>query len=345
MSQKLILTTLKNEGAFLLDWVAYNLALGFDHFLIFTNDCADGTDDMAEVLQDLGLATHVLNDAFAKQGPQWSALNHGVTKNIALNDWVFVSDVDEYLSVHAGDGSLDALIASASECEAISIPWRFFGSAGLVEYEDKSVRHCFTRTSPYPLNYPRQALMAKTLFQKTQAVQKPGIHAPRLKKGAALRWFGANGQHLQNFNPKTPILMGPNEGIRLAQINHYALRSAKSFLVKSERGLPNRKSANIDLTYWMRRNFNAVEDCSVARMEDATADYLAKLLSDERLARLHASACKWHQEAAERIAKTRHGLELLSGILMAGDSRIVSQEEAVAIYQYHRALHAAEQGS
>jgi len=64
VSQKLILTTLKNEGAFLLDWVAYNLALGFDHFLIFTNDCSDGTDEMAQRLAELGLATHIPNGEF-----------------------------------------------------------------------------------------------------------------------------------------------------------------------------------------------------------------------------------------------------------------------------------------
>jgi len=67
------------------------------------------------------------------------------------------------------------------------------------------------------------------------------------------------------FDPKNPVLHGPNFGNSLAQINHYALRSKQSFLVKSERGLPNRGHVPVDAHYWMRRNFNGETDSSLAK--------------------------------------------------------------------------------
>jgi len=345
MSQKLILTCIKNEGAFLLDWIAHNLALGIDHFMIFTNDCDDGTDALAERLQAIGIATHISNNDAGDKGPQWAAMNHKLVKNIPNGDWVFVSDIDEYLNIKTGDGTLTALLEKIPNPQAISIPWRFFGSARQIHATTAPVRETFTKTSPYPLLYPRQALMFKSFFQMSDAIQKPGIHAPRLKNGhtwQSLNWANGNGTQMQVFDPKTPILMGPNAGIELAQINHYALRSAKSFLVKAARGLANRKGAKIDLTYWMRRNFNGLEDRSILRLSDQTRAHLARLTRDPILSKLHEAASEWHVEQAERLAETPEGLNLLSGIMLAGDSRVLSPAEAQVMYRHHHALGTAE---
>ena len=52
---RLIVSTMKDEGPFILEWVAHYLALGFDHFIINSNDCSDGTDLILQRLQDLGI--------------------------------------------------------------------------------------------------------------------------------------------------------------------------------------------------------------------------------------------------------------------------------------------------
>jgi hypothetical protein len=40
----LIVTTMKNEAPYILEWVAHHLALGVDNILAFTNDFDDGTE-------------------------------------------------------------------------------------------------------------------------------------------------------------------------------------------------------------------------------------------------------------------------------------------------------------
>ncbi|MGA1180601.1 MAG: glycosyltransferase family 2 protein [Marivivens sp.] len=52
---------MKNEGPYILEWVAHHLAIGFGHFIVVTNDCEDGTDEILLALQQRGPVTHVIN--------------------------------------------------------------------------------------------------------------------------------------------------------------------------------------------------------------------------------------------------------------------------------------------
>ena len=49
----------RNEGAFLLEWLAHHRAAGVTDFLVFSNDCDDGTDAMLDRLAGLGWLTHL----------------------------------------------------------------------------------------------------------------------------------------------------------------------------------------------------------------------------------------------------------------------------------------------
>ena len=56
-----IVTTMKNEGPFILEWIAYHQAIGVEDFLVYTNDCSDGTDAMFDLLQAKGVLQHRQN--------------------------------------------------------------------------------------------------------------------------------------------------------------------------------------------------------------------------------------------------------------------------------------------
>ena len=88
--------TLRNEAAFLLEWLAHHKAVGLDHALVFTNDCQDGTDEMLDRLQELGHVTHVRNDGpYDKGGIQFTALKAAAkTKLVKQADWILPLDID-----------------------------------------------------------------------------------------------------------------------------------------------------------------------------------------------------------------------------------------------------------
>ena len=51
---KVIITTMKNEAPYILEWVAHHLVIGFDHIVVLTNDCTDTTNAILTRLDALG---------------------------------------------------------------------------------------------------------------------------------------------------------------------------------------------------------------------------------------------------------------------------------------------------
>ena len=57
-----VVSTMKNEGPYILDWVAHYKTLGFDHILVCTNDCTDPTVDILLRLQEMGAGHSAQHD-------------------------------------------------------------------------------------------------------------------------------------------------------------------------------------------------------------------------------------------------------------------------------------------
>ncbi len=341
---RLVFTCIKNEAPFLLEWLAWYMHLGFDAFLIFSNDCADGSDAMLDRLAELGLVTHVRNTDFENKGPQWTALNsQALAKALSDADLALHVDIDEFLNPAAG--SLDALLDQAGNFDALSIPWRFFGNSDISDFKDRPVTAQFTKCSPYPVEFPRQALMCKTLFRPGDWMAKPGVHAPKPKADAAPVWLNGNGKAANPNIARQPLLFGKDAGNQLAQINHYALRSRMSFLVKAARGLPNKRDVAIDLQYWVHRNFNGETDLRLATTWKDCSPIFDRLKADPKLAELHAVGCDWHKGEAARHLATPKGAELYAATVVAGDSRPAPAGEVSVIYQAMKAAYKPGDGS
>ncbi len=45
---------MRNEGIFILEWLAHYTALGFDEIIVVTNDCVDHSDLLLKRLEEMG---------------------------------------------------------------------------------------------------------------------------------------------------------------------------------------------------------------------------------------------------------------------------------------------------
>ena len=45
-----LVTTVRNEGPYLWEWVAYHRMIGFHDIIVFQNDSNDGTDQILRLL-------------------------------------------------------------------------------------------------------------------------------------------------------------------------------------------------------------------------------------------------------------------------------------------------------
>lgn len=325
----LCVTSVRNEAPFLLEWIAHNQSIGVTDFLIFSNDCDDGTDTLLDTLHNSGVVVHISQTLNDDDSPQWHALRrawkHPLRKAC---DWALVCDVDEFVNIHVGQGTLPDLIAEMPQnVDGVLLPWRLFGNNGHAFYEDKPVTELFTASMAEKCNYPVAATFFKSLIRTNGPFNQFGVHRPKQKSAEKWGWpvwVNGGGQLMPDSfvrNPQRLSLYGLPNDRSLAECNHYSLKSAESFLVKRVRGLPNRSNKNIDLAYWVERNFNTVENRSISKMSEATQQHFAKLFAIPKVSELHERAVKWHRTKFLDLMQLESEHQLFSQILVARDSQ------------------------
>ena len=328
--------TVKNEGAFLLEWLAHHRACGITDFLVFSNDCEDGTDAMLDRLQALGWLTHLPNPGPHPQGPQWAALKRADSHPLVRGaDWLLCLDVDEFVNIHVGDRTIPALLAALPEATAIPLTWRLFGNAGVVGIEDRRVTETFTRAALAVLYWPWRAVLFKTLFRNDGTYGKLGVHRPRnpdRERLAAQRWFDGSGRPLHKAFHTTRIFSDLGRDVHtLAQLNHYALGSMEGYLVKADRGRANRDASTFDMAYWVDRNFCDVEDVSVQRLDSSAV--LGQLRDDPVLEALHDTALAWRRDRFRQLMGEESWRALYGRLLMTSPTRVLPRDVAESIWR------------
>lgn len=301
---------MKDEGPYVLEWVAHHLCVGFTDLVVYTNDCSDGTDDMLIRLEELGLAHHRRNVIPEGIRPQPSALNHAQDEPVVCqSDWVMVFDADEFLSIRHGDGTLDALIGSAVEQDAngIVVTWRIFGSGGVVDWSRAPVTEQYLMAAPPDWN---KGWGVKTLFKFDPEYWKLGIHRPKMKNRHidtpfpdTVKWLNGSGRVMEDyFKFRGWRSITRTVGYDWVQLNHYAVKSVDSYAIRKLRGNVNNKKDKYNSDYWSLQDRNEVRDDTMLRYTEKRGALIAALLADPVLHRLHHAAL---DRAETRLAEVK----------------------------------------
>ena len=236
MTQAALFASMRNEGPFLLEWVAYHRAIGFAEVIIATNTCTDGTDHLLDALATAGIATHLRNSVPPGVAPQDSgmqlALMHLETTG---PEWLCHLDSDEFLNIRAGSGKIETLIAAAGDADAMAIAWRAFGGTDIALWPGLTLP-IFTRcdAAPDPGRTKFKSLFRHRHFAHARE------HMPTSARIPAPRAVNASGKPLadQNLTGVPRSRYRPFEDAvdwDVAQVNHYT-RSQDVFLMKNDRG-------------------------------------------------------------------------------------------------------------
>ncbi|MCC1493446.1 glycosyltransferase family 2 protein [Cognatishimia sp. F0-27] len=306
-------TCIKNEGPFLLEWVAYNRLIGVTDFLVYSNDCTDGSTALLDALAERIALVHVPNPASGRHY-QMEALKHAATHpSLRAADWVWITDVDEFLNIHTGAHRIDDLVRACGTPDAISINFQFFANGGVTRFVDAPVIGQFTRTHNPDLFGAEAAIEVKTLTRTGFPLRYFGAHRPFLRRSLAARalprWTDASGRPVSerflHAATKRRIRAFRARGARqFATLNHYALRALDSYLVKSDRGDVNRAGRRFDTAYWQLRNDASWEDPSIQRHLPALRDAIAALKADPAISACHAACVAAHRaRCAELLAQ------------------------------------------
>lgn len=270
----------RNEAMWLLEWVAFQHAAGFDRVFVVSNDCSDGSDRMLDRLAEMGEVVHLRQDAQPGEAPQVSgcalALAHPQMADVA---WAFHCDIDEFLNVSCGEGRVADLIAAvlrAGPTDCITVNWRMFGSGGRRSWDGGAVLPSFTLTEA---QLRKGRAMQKCLF-RPEVFAAVHCHMPKHPRKADPVLRSSAGVEMPNAPLFAPQQMRHQTATHAmvswenAALNHYAIRSQDVFLLKNLRGdgmaLTHQKY-RLGSPFWAFAERTEIEDRTILRHWPAVA--------------------------------------------------------------------------
>ncbi|MGP0074270.1 MAG: glycosyltransferase family 2 protein [Bryobacteraceae bacterium] len=228
-----VVGTMRDDGIYALEWIAYYLALGFEHIFIYTNDNADGSEALLRVLAERKIITLIESETSGEVGPEAKAYEHSLQFLHHLRDfeWVFYADSDEYFvpASRFGNSVLKVLAMLEEKFpdrlpSAICYPWLWFISDMAFAREPGLLIERF--------QHARHHWITKSLVRPRDIVSMRHEHFPDVKHGGFLvdsalaplpfdvrdQWKGHNPQYAGG------------------RINHYWPKSFEEFAIKKARG-------------------------------------------------------------------------------------------------------------
>ena len=307
-----ILATARNEGAYLLDWIAYHLSIGFEHIFLYTNDNTDGSDALLASLAQAGTITLIRNEAGGGIGPQYKAYAHALQLLPQILDyrWTAVIDLDEFIgldtTMFANIGEFIAF-HETQPVDAIALCWAIFVAGRGQAWSQDSIIARFPRRQE-KINAHVKSLFRTARFSQAQA------HYPRTLQDTPFVFRTEAG--LLHYHPGMAGRMAAfaqEPTAKLAWINHYLLKTAPEALWKRARSRGDWTAAfqprrEREHDSWLAISFlsflhegTTVEDTRILAAAAGHAAMLARLLALPGVAEHHA---RIKADFAERLRET-----------------------------------------
>ncbi|MDO5647482.1 FkbM family methyltransferase [Paracoccus sp. (in: a-proteobacteria)] len=299
----LITTCMKDEGPFILEWLAWHRAIGVTDFVVFTNDCRDGTDRILTHLAQKGALTHLPNPAQAVGSGAFQPVALAYTQMLpqfAAVDFVISADVDEFLNIRVGQGRLIDLFAATGPFDALSVSELHHGANGQTDFHPGWVQDQFPRHESETPGLRKSRRGVKTITRLSHRLMRLRNHRPDFCDAAVPpMWLDGSGRVTQWFHDDPSENGSDARGCYdLAVLDHYAVRSLGSFLVKTQRGDVVVPGKQVSLRYWrMRNRSEQATSAPHPAVMQAARDYHARHhQTDPDLMALHDAACDWHRD-------------------------------------------------
>ncbi len=327
----LIVTAMKNEGPYIVDWIAHNMAVGFDSFFVVTNDCNDYTDRVLDRLEALVSLKHVANPkSLFPEKTNWQvmAVRYATLFNLYKDaGWIYFTDVDEFLHVWTGDGTLQAFHDASGGFDVASLTSMPFGSSGVKHISDAPATTQFTvQSKDYDRvrdTGERDSNAIKTMFHNRIKFSVRRNHRPRRHDFSTTghRWVDGSGRPFSDaWVDGKEKAVSPIGSTDLAQFNHYAIRSEDGYLMKVSRGdvvgAP-RLETERSVKYWRYYNSSGTVDKRAVEPSAKAKALRAELLSDPILGEWHEKSLAFHQSCANDLRARDDFGHLLDGMAAA----------------------------
>ncbi len=316
----LMLTVMRNEGPYVLEWIAHHFALGIDDLLIFTNYCSDNTDRILDRIEVLWphRVKHQPNPKimFPKQGV-WHIMALRYAGNFGryhAADWLYVTDADEFLNLKNPSGTLDGFFDQAGAADAVSFTSVAFNSNGHKHETTDLVTTRYTQTTMDLDDTDQEIITAvKTLYRnKIKGPRRPHRPVTKTFSTTGFKWINGSGEQMPaSFTDSDYKGINAVPTRAFGQVNHYSIKSAAEFLLKVDRGdAVQAERLGASEQYWNHANRAGGLDTSNVGLSPAAQDIYDYLLADPVLKQLHEQSFELRQTRLAAILETENGQDL-----------------------------------
>jgi uncharacterized membrane protein YkvA (DUF1232 family) len=239
----------KNEAPYLDEWLAFCVAEGIEHILLYDND---STDNCREVLQpwiEAGIVELFDWPTPYKNKAQVKAFEDALRRLRGRARWVAFIDIDEYLFSPTGKTVAEMLRRYEAHAGVV-VNWQCYGTSGHKTRPAGLTIESFTRRAR--TDWARNKRV-KTIVDPLLAIEPLGTHFFRVQPGHALvtedfkpvhvvhrrKWLRRGMRHLAARLPYLPLDPYPARqasakqvSVSQLRINHYVTRSEAELLLK-----------------------------------------------------------------------------------------------------------------
>jgi len=225
-----VVSSMRDDGIYILEWIAHYLSLGFDHIILYTNDNSDGSEELLCLLASHGIITLVESEITGTVPPEGKAYGHAIHLLHELRDfeWAMFVDSDEYfVPSNTYKQSVVKVLAAVDRRfperppAGICYDWMWYISGMKFARTAELLVERFQHARPHHLT--------KSLARIQDIVSMRLDHHPEPREGGLLVDSTFEPIDMESIFWRIPQYKG-------GQVNHYWCRSFEEFAVKKFRG-------------------------------------------------------------------------------------------------------------
>lgn len=299
MTKAAIIATQKNEGIFLVEWIAYHLAIGFDRIFICYNGCQDGSDVLiARIAEKFPVTiidnTNPVGERTIQASANHRCLTHPLIEGI---DWVLHIDVDEFFLPESDD--VGAFLSKHASSEVIAVWWKLFGNNSRKNWDGGLVTEAFDSGARTPTDGP----IAHKSFFRPHLFRESSPHLPKADSDTPenVVFVDASGKAIDNaiiYAPRGTVARIAPETVswQEARINHYMIKSLDLVEMKLRRGDANgrrQRKRRIWTPEFNTYNVNIEKDSSIERFRSAKLAKMDEILRHREIYSAQIDCFMW----------------------------------------------------
>jgi hypothetical protein len=262
-----LVSSMRNEGRYILEFVAHYLLLGFDKIYVATNNNTDHTEQLLMALDRAGVVTCFAQDCAPGSNPQKSGYR-AIFKHIRAHHpspVLHIADADEFLMLYH-DSDVRHFLSRFDDFDTIGFTWKFYGSGG---HENPPPGIVMESYSHRVSDAHRGSRTIKSLTSDGPNLIGFGIHFPHFVDPTQARRIYSDGTTISNDWYLQPAeTRGAHQAwvevrTKLAAVHHYGLKSREEYANRRLRGLGDSFGTEKDRytdTYFEMFDQNEVHD-------------------------------------------------------------------------------------